>query len=88
MRRLLLALVAISLPMVAVSPALAHTAVRVTSIADNATLPAAPTNFTVTFSAATGLANVTLINTAGAKSHSITHRPARWRPHSRSRCQL
>ncbi|MEQ1808621.1 MAG: copper resistance CopC family protein [Terricaulis sp.] len=65
MKRLLFALVAISLPIVAVSPALAHTAVRETSITDNATLAAAPTNFTVTFSAATGLANVTLTNAAG-----------------------
>lgn len=65
MKRLLLALVAISLPLVATSPALAHTAVRETSITDNATLSAAPENFTVTFSAATGLANVTLTNAAG-----------------------
>jgi methionine-rich copper-binding protein CopC len=65
MNRLLLAFVTISLPIVAVSPALAHTAVRETSITDNATLAAAPTNFAVTFSAATGLANVTLTNAAG-----------------------
>lgn len=65
MKRLLLALVAISLPIAATSPALAHTAVRETSIADNATLSAAPTTFTITFSAATGLANVTLTNAAG-----------------------
>jgi methionine-rich copper-binding protein CopC len=65
MNRLLLALVAISLPLVAASPALAHTAVRETSIIDNATLSAAPQNFTVTFSAATALANVTLTNAAG-----------------------
>ena len=65
MKRLLLALVAMSLPIGAASPALAHTAVRETSITDNATLSAAPTSFTVTFSAATGLANVTLTNAAG-----------------------
>lgn len=65
MKRLLLALVAISLPLVAASPAIAHTAVRETSITDNSTLAAAPENFTVTFSAATGLANVTLTNAAG-----------------------
>jgi methionine-rich copper-binding protein CopC len=65
MKRLLLALVAMSLQIGAASPALAHTAVRETSIADNATLSAAPTTFTVTFSAATGLANVTLTNAAG-----------------------
>jgi methionine-rich copper-binding protein CopC len=65
MKRLLLALVAISLPIAAASPALAHTAVRETSIADNATLSAPPSNFTVTFSASTGLANVTLTDAAG-----------------------
>lgn len=65
MKRLLLALVAIALPIAAASPALAHTTVRETSIADNATLSALPSNFTVTFSAPTGLANVTLTNAAG-----------------------
>lgn len=65
MKRLLLALVVVSLPLVAASPALAHTAVRETSITDNATLSAAPENLTVTFSTATGLANVMLTNAAG-----------------------
>lgn len=65
MKRLLLALVTISLPIAAASPALAHTAVRETSIAENAALSTPPSNFTVTFSAATGLANVTLTNAAG-----------------------
>jgi len=65
MKRFLLALVAILLPLVAAPLALAHTAVRETSIIDNATLSAAPENFTVTFSAATGLANVTLTIAAG-----------------------
>lgn len=65
MTRLFLALVAASLPIVATPPALAHTAVRETSIADHATLSASPTSFTVAFSAATGLANVTLTNAAG-----------------------
>lgn len=60
-----LALVAAVLSIGAASPALAHTSVRETSITDNATLSASPTNFTVTFSAATGLANVTLTNSAG-----------------------
>jgi methionine-rich copper-binding protein CopC len=64
MKRLFLAFATILLPIVAVSPAFAHTAVRETSITDNATLTAAPENFTVTFSAATGLANVTLTNAA------------------------
>jgi len=65
MKRLLLALVAASLAITANAPALAHTAVRETSITDNATLSAPPTNFTLTFSTATGLANVTLTNAAG-----------------------
>lgn len=65
MKRVLLALAAALLPITAVQTALAHTAVRETSISDNATLAAPPTSFTVTFSAATGLANVTLTNAAG-----------------------
>ena len=60
MKRLLFALIAASLPLVAASPAAAHTSVRETSITNNATLSAAPQNFTVTFSAATGLANDTI----------------------------
>jgi methionine-rich copper-binding protein CopC len=56
MKRIFLALVAALLPIAAAPPALAHTAVRETSITDNATLSAAPANFTVTFSAATALA--------------------------------
>lgn len=69
MKRLLLALCALLLPIANVPLALAHTAVRETSIPDNATLSASPASFTVTFSAATGLANVTLTNAAG---HEIT----------------
>ena len=65
MRRLVFSLVALSLPIVALSPAIAHTAVRETSITDNATLAASPASFTVTFSAAARLANVTLTNAAG-----------------------
>ncbi|MBX9745522.1 MAG: copper resistance protein CopC [Hyphomonadaceae bacterium] len=65
MKRIFLALVAALLPIAAAAPALAHTAVRETSIADNATLSTAPPTFTVTFSAATGLASVTLTNAAG-----------------------
>ena len=78
MKRLLLALVAISLPIVAISPALAHTAVRETSITDNTTLAAAPANFTVTFSAATGLTNVTLSNAAG-RNIALDYTPPRAR---------
>lgn len=65
MKRLLMALIATSLPLVASSPALAHTAVRETSITNNDALSEAPANFTVTFAAATGLANITLTNAAG-----------------------
>lgn len=65
MKRLLLALAALSLSVATAPPAFAHTAVRETSIADKATLPTPPARFTVTFSAATGLANVTLTNAAG-----------------------
>jgi methionine-rich copper-binding protein CopC len=67
MKRLFLALVAASLPIASAAPALAHTAVRETSIADNATLSVAPATFTVTFSAATGLASVTLTNATGSE---------------------
>lgn len=65
MKRILLALFAMAMPIVATPAASAHTAVRETSIAENATLSASPASFTVTFSAATGLANVTLTNAAG-----------------------
>jgi methionine-rich copper-binding protein CopC len=65
MKRLLLALVAALLPIVATPCARAHTAIRETSIAEGATLSAPPASFTVTFSAATGLANVTLTNATG-----------------------
>lgn len=79
MQRLLLALVAIALPITAASPALAHTAVRETSITENATLSASPANFTVAFSAATGLASVTLTNAAG-REIAIDYAP----PHARA----
>jgi methionine-rich copper-binding protein CopC len=65
MKHLLLALVASVLALTAAPNALAHTEVRETSIADNSTLSASPANFTIHFSAATGLANVTLANAAG-----------------------
>lgn len=78
MKRLLLALVAASLPIAAAAPALAHTAVRETSITDNATLSAAPANFTVTFSAATALANVRLTNAAG-REIALEYTPPRTR---------
>lgn len=65
MKRLLPAFFAALLAVAAASPALAHTAVRETSIAESATLSASPANFTITFSAPTGLANLTLANAAG-----------------------
>lgn len=64
MKRLALA-VAVATAMMAATPALAHTSVRETNIAENATLARAPANFTITFSGATGLANVTLTDAAG-----------------------
>jgi methionine-rich copper-binding protein CopC len=76
MKPLLLALVAISLPIAAASPARAHTAVLETSIAENATLSAPPSNFTVTFSASTGLANVTLTDASG-RDIALAYTPPR-----------
>ncbi len=63
MKRLALAIAAATI-MMAATPALAHTAVRETSIAENATLARAPANFTIVFSGPTGLANVTLTDAA------------------------
>lgn len=65
MKRLLIALGAIALSLVATAPAFAHTSVREMSIADNARLAQAPQNFTILFSGRVGLANVTLTNAAG-----------------------
>ena len=65
MKRLSLAL-ATAAALMAATPALAHTAVRETNIAENATLARAPANFTVVFSGPTGLANVTLTDAAGS----------------------
>ena len=59
------AAIAMTAAMIVATPALAHTAVRETSIAENATLTAAPANFTIVFSGATGLANVALTDGAG-----------------------
>ncbi len=65
MKRLLISLTAASMPMLAATPALAHTSVRDMSIADNASLASAPESFTVVFSRAVGLASVVLTNAAG-----------------------
>lgn len=64
MKRLAMAIVTAAL-IAAATPALAHTAVRETNIAENATLARAPANFTVVFSGATGLANITLTDATG-----------------------
>lgn len=76
MKPLFVALVAILLSVAAVSPVLAHTTVRETSIPDNATLSAPPTTLTLTFSTATGLANVTLTNPAG-RQIALDYTPVR-----------
>lgn len=75
MKRLALAIAAATF-MMAATPALAHTAVRETNIADNATLASAPANFTIVFSGATGLANVTLTGAAG-RSIALNYTPPR-----------
>jgi methionine-rich copper-binding protein CopC len=60
----------------AAAPALAHTEVRETSIAENAALSAAPENFTVAFSAHTGLAVVSLTDAAG-RAVDLNYTPPR-----------
>jgi copper resistance protein C len=65
MKRLLVSLAAASIPLIAVTPAFAHTTVREMSIADNARLAHAPESFTIVFSGQVGLASVTLANGAG-----------------------
>ena len=65
MKRLLIAVTAAAMPLVAATPALAHTSVREMNIAENARLARAPESFTIVFSGQTGLANVTLANAAG-----------------------
>ncbi len=64
MKRLALVM-ATAITMMAATPAFAHTAVRETNIAENATLARAPATFTIVFSGATGLANVSLTDAAG-----------------------
>lgn len=64
MKRLTLAIATVA-ALVTAAPAFAHTAVRETNIAENATLVRAPADFTIVFSGATGLANVTLTDAAG-----------------------
>ena len=65
MRHLALALAALAVPFVTTVPALAHTSVVSTSIAENARVQSAPQTFTVEFSAPVGLAGVTLTNADG-----------------------
>lgn len=65
MKRLLTILAAATIIVAAAPPAFAHTSVRETNIAENATLAASPEGFTIVFSGETGLAAVTLTNGAG-----------------------
>jgi methionine-rich copper-binding protein CopC len=74
MRRFLVALAALILPMFVAGPALAHTSVVATSIAENARLTAAPETFTVEFSAPVGLVSVALNNAEGT-SLPLSFRP-------------
>lgn len=75
MKRLAIAIAAASMMLTAV-PALAHTHVQETNIAENATLGRAPATFTIVFSAATGLANVTLTDAAG-RAVALNYTPPR-----------
>jgi methionine-rich copper-binding protein CopC len=75
MKRLALAMAAAA-AMMAATPAFAHTSVRETNIAENATLARAPANFTIVFSGATGLANITLTDAAG-RPVALTYTPPR-----------
>jgi copper resistance protein C len=74
MKRAATALIAAALLAIGAPAAFAHTHVRSTSIAENAQLAQAPASFTVTFSEAAGLANVTLTNAAGA-AVAINYQP-------------
>lgn len=76
MKRLALAALALTAAFAAVPVAMAHTAVRETSIADRANLATAPANFTVSFTAATGIAVVKLTNAAGI-AVPLTYTPPR-----------
>lgn len=76
MKRLLIALAALTLPTVAAGPAVAHTSVVSTSISENARLAAAPDTFTVEFSAPVGLASVALNNAEGS-SVPLSFQPTR-----------
>ena len=58
------------------APAFAHTSVTAMSIAENATLATAPSEFTVTFSGPTGLANVVLTDASG-QTISLDYTPPR-----------
>ena len=65
MRHLVVILAALVVPIVSAVPALAHTSVVSTSIAENARVTTAPQTFTVEFSAPVGLAGVTLTDANG-----------------------
>ena len=76
MRHLVVALAAFVVPIVSAVPALAHTSVISTSIAENARIRSAPRTFTVEFSAPVGLAGVSLTDGNGA-SVPIVSQPTR-----------
>ncbi len=63
--RKLLFWAALGLALTVASPTLAHTTVRETSIAENATLAQSPPTVTVTFSGPTGLGHVVLSDADG-----------------------
>ncbi|MGH6950062.1 MAG: copper resistance protein CopC, partial [Vitreimonas sp.] len=65
MRHIVIAVAVLLSPLFAAGPALGHTSIVETSIAENARLTAAPGTFTVEFSAPVGLASVALTNAQG-----------------------
>ncbi len=75
MKRLALAIAAATILMAA-TPADAHTSVRETNIAENATLARAPAAFTIVFSGPTGLANISLTDAAG-RPLALDYKPPR-----------
>lgn len=75
MTRLAMAL-AVAALMTLATPAFAHTTVRETNISENAPLERAPATFTIVFSGATGLANVTLTDSTG-RAVALNYTPPR-----------
>lgn len=75
MKRLVMAISAAAL-ITLTTPAFAHTSVRETNIAENAVLARAPATFTIVFSGPTGLANITLTDSAG-RAVALNYTPPR-----------